>query len=58
MNVATASRKRPLLALVPDHRRGFDSHHPLQSRTPGLQLAADGSLRIAIQSTEPKAPAL
>jgi len=44
MNAATASRKRPLLALVPDHRRGFESHHPLQLlpsdvRSRGLVLA-------------------
>jgi hypothetical protein len=28
-NAATASRKRPFRALDPNHRHGFDSHHPL-----------------------------
>ena len=29
-NAATASQKRPLLALVPDHQSGCDFQHPLQ----------------------------
>jgi len=28
-NAATDSRKRPFLVAVPNHRLGFDSHHPL-----------------------------
>ena len=32
--------------------------YSLGDRTPGLQPAADGSLTIAIQATEPKDPAL